>query len=637
MHLRRNTMCSVYNSVFAGFPEGLHIDGNNTQANADANNLQIENTFISGCQNASKFFTVPSGQTWTSAYEAGWFLNPTRNNDTLINNSQLQLIDPFNLTAPNFLPTKTVYKLNGWIYVKNNATLTIDPGTIIRGDKTAQGALIIERGSKLNAIGTQAEPIVFTSGEPALSRTYGDWGGVIMCGYAQCNLPGGTGTIEGGVGSTYGGGLTPNNADNSGTLKYVRIEFGGIAFAANNEINGLTMGGIGNGTTIDNVQVSYNGDDAFEWFGGTVNAKHLIAFRNWDDEFDTDNGYQGKVQFAVSLRDPNVADSYSGSNGFESDNDGTGTTNQPYTSPTFSNVSMFGPQPTPGAACDVNYKRALHLRRNTAIDIYNAIFLGYPTGLYVDGNNTQNKATFDSLTLQYSFLAGMPATTFFGVPSGQTWNVSTERAWYTASARHNDTLVTSAAVQITDPFNLTTPNFLPLATSPVWGKSYWSRSVTGQITYDNAANTPMSNTTVYLKTQGGALVESTTTNATGNFTIFTIDGVYVLDGTTAKTYGGLDQVDAVRIRQNVSNLYAFSPLQYKAANVDLTTGPNNGVNVVDAVQIRQKNANIPTPNWKIANYVFETPTVTVSGANVVQNFKSLCAGDVNKNWTPPVE
>ena len=638
LHLRRNTMCSIYNSVFAGYPVGLYIDGNNTQANAIANNLQIENTLIVGCQDASKFFNVPSGQTWTAADEAAWFLStsPNRYNDTLINNSQMLLIDPFNLTTPNFLPIKTVYKLNGWIYVKNNATLTIDPGTIIRGDKIAQGALIIERGSKLNAIGTQTEPIVFTSGEPAGSRTYGDWGGLILCGYAQINQPGGTAIIEGGVGSIYGGGLTPNNADNSGTLKYVRLEFPGIAFSPNNEINGLTMGGVGTGTTVDHIQVSYSGDDSYEWFGGTANAKYLIAFRGQDDEWDTDNGYIGKVQFAVSLRDPNWAD-VSGSNGFESDNDNTGSTNQPFTKPTFSNISFFGPQPTPGAACNTNYKRAMHLRRNTSLNVYNSIFLGYPTGLYIDGNNTQNKASFDSLTVQYSLLAGMPATSFFGVPGGQTWTVATERAWYLTPARHNDTLVTSVAVGITDPFNLTSPNFLPLTTSYVWGKSYWSRNVTGQITYDNAANTPMSNTTVYLKTQAGAIVESTTTNVSGNYTIYAVNGIYVLDGSTTKTYGGLDAVDAVRIRQNVSNIYPFTPLQYKAANVDLTTGPNNGVNVVDAVQIRQKLANIPTPNWKIANYVFETPTITVAGSGVVQNFKSLCAGDVNKSWTPPVE
>ena len=133
--------------------------------------------------------------------------------------------------------------------------------------------------------------------------------------------------IEGGVnnaaGDAFYGGTDAN--DNSGVLRYVRIEFPGIAFTDNNEINGLTCGGVGAATTLEHVQVSYSGDDSFEFFGGTVNAKYLIAYRGWDDDFDTDFGYSGKIQFAVSLRDPEIADQ-SGSNGFESDNDGSGTT-----------------------------------------------------------------------------------------------------------------------------------------------------------------------------------------------------------------------------------------------------------------------------------------------------------------------
>ena len=168
--------------------------------------------------------------------------------------------------------------------------------------------------------------------------------------------------IEGGPTSTYGG---SDDADNSGILKYVRIEFPGIAFQPDKEINGLTLGGVGSGPNVDNMQVSYSGDDSYEWFGGTVNARHLIAFRGWDDDFDTDYGYRGMVQFAVSLRDPDVADAGSGSNGFESDNDGNGTTDAPFTSPVFSNISMFGPLVTPSTTVNPNFKRAMHLRRNT--------------------------------------------------------------------------------------------------------------------------------------------------------------------------------------------------------------------------------------------------------------------------------
>ena len=246
-----------------------------------------------------------------------------------------------------------IYLLSGFVYVTNNSTLTIQPGTIIEGDQATKGALIITRGSKMQAIGTVSQPIVFTSNQPAGFRSYGDWGGLILCGSAPVNDPAGERLIEGGVDAVKGlyGGVNPT--DNSGTLKYVRIEFAGIAFLPNNEVNGLTCGGVGSGTTIDYVQVSYSGDDAYEWFGGTVNAKHLISLRNWDDDFDTDYGYSGKIQFGVVLRDSTIAD-VSGSNGFESDNDANGSTNSPYTKPIFSNISVFGPKITANTTINSN-------------------------------------------------------------------------------------------------------------------------------------------------------------------------------------------------------------------------------------------------------------------------------------------
>ena len=177
------------------------------------------------------------------------------------------------------LVNDTVYLLSGFVYVEDGATLNIEPGTIIRGEKDTKGSLIITRGSKINALGTVDQPIVFTSNEPEGARNYGDWGGLIILGDAPINVPGGIAVIEGGVDTpegdgTYGG---ANAADNSGSLIYVRIEYPGIPFVAGNEINGLTCGGVGSGTVIDHVMVSRSGDDAFEFFGGTVNAKYLIA------------------------------------------------------------------------------------------------------------------------------------------------------------------------------------------------------------------------------------------------------------------------------------------------------------------------------------------------------------------------
>ena len=182
------------------------------------------------------------------------------------------------------------YVLKGWVYIANGAELTIEPGTIIKGDKQTKATIIAERGGKLIAQGTAEAPIVFTSAQPKGQRKPGDWGGVILCGQAPHNA--GEAQIEGGPRAKHGG----NDVhDNSGVLSYVRVEFAGYPFATDQEINGVTLGSVGDGTKIDHVQVSYSNDDSFEWFGGTVNCKNLIAFNGWDDDFDTDNGISAIV------------------------------------------------------------------------------------------------------------------------------------------------------------------------------------------------------------------------------------------------------------------------------------------------------------------------------------------------------
>jgi hypothetical protein len=303
------------------------------------------------------------------------------------------------ITSNTTWTSNNIYLLSGFVYVESGATLTIQPGTIIKGDKASKGTLIIKQGARIEASGTAAQPIVFTSNEPAGSRSRGDWGGVILCGRAPINQAG-TPTIEGGVQAVYGG--TDAN-DNSGTLRYVRIEFPGIAFQPNSEINGLTLGGVGAGTTIDYVQVAYSGDDSFEWFGGTVNAKHLVAIAATDDDFDTDFGYTGRVQYGLILRDPNSAD-VSGSTAFESDNDAAGSTLTPRTAPVFSNVTAILPNPIGATA---NFTRAMHLRRNTSISIFNSVLTGWPQGLTLDGSAVQANATAGNLVLKNNVMAGM--------------------------------------------------------------------------------------------------------------------------------------------------------------------------------------------------------------------------------------
>src|SRR6476659_5517651 len=280
------------------------------------------------------------------------------------------------------------------VYVTNGAILTIEPGTKIVGELNRQGGLIITRSSKIIADGTPDKPIIFTS--EASSPQRGDWSGIILLGNAPTNSSfngvQGIGEIEGGVNNSDGLGLygTPitqsqNPADNSGILRYVRIEYAGYAFLPDKEINGLTFGGVGSGTVVDYVQVSYANDDSFEWFGGTVNCKHLISYRTLDDDFDTDNGFSGTVQFGICLRDSSVAD-ISKSEAFESDNDANGSTLTPQTKAVFSNMTVIGPRENPGSLGNSLFLAGAQIRRNSSESIFNSIIMGWPTGLLLDAS-----------------------------------------------------------------------------------------------------------------------------------------------------------------------------------------------------------------------------------------------------------
>jgi hypothetical protein len=297
----------------------------------------------------------------------------------------IQLINA-DITASTTWTKDKRYLLSGNRFVKNGATLTIEPGTVIYGDKATKGALVIEAGSKLIAAGTAAAPIIFTSSSPAGARNYGDWGGLVLLGNAKHNQ-GAKQNIEGITAGTLGQYGGDNDEDNSGTVTYVRVEFAGIALSTDNELNGITFGSVGNGTTFHHVQVSYSGDDAFEWFGGTLEATHLIAYKTYDDDFDTDFGFRGKIQYAAAFRDPNQADK-SGSNIFESDNDGAGSTNTPLTAPIFANVTAFGPfvyakldkdGKIAGSAVSSNYQNGGHIRRHSAFQLYNSVIVGAGT------------------------------------------------------------------------------------------------------------------------------------------------------------------------------------------------------------------------------------------------------------------
>ena len=399
----------------------------------------------------------------------------------------------FELTKSHTIK-KGVYTLVGWIYVKEGASLTIEPGTIIKGsNKSYDGteaatgsSIIIERGAKIMAEGTVNAPIVFTSAQPKGQRKAADWGGIIICGKAVNNQ--GEMTIEGGVNARHGG---SDNNDNSGVMRYCRLEFGGYPFSTDNEINGLTLGSVGSGTTLEYIQVSCAGDDSFEWFGGNVNAKHLIAYHGWDDDFDTDNGFSGKLQFMLGVRHPRIADT-SNSNGFESDNNADGSTNEPYTTCVFSNVTIVGPLGQDNSFVNDNayidglswgedagiktgiFQSAMQIRRNSRLSCFNSVAMGYPVGLILEndkGSTTTTWAENGNLKLMNITFAGMNIT---GADANQkidgTWTGDISANYFTKSGLNNAVLENIADLKLKQPNSLQpAPNWGPTAGSPLLG------------------------------------------------------------------------------------------------------------------------------------------------------------------------
>ena len=379
------------------------------------------------------------------------------------------------INADKTLKEGTTYKLRGIVYVVDGATLTIEAGTRIEGEKSTRGALIVTRGTKLMANGTKEKPIVFTSDSSTPSA--GDWGGIVMLGRAKTNNSfngaAGIGEIEGGVNNADGLGLYggADDADNSGSLQYVRIEYAGYAFLPDKELNSLTLGAVGSGTTIDYVQVSYALDDAFEWFGGTVNCSHLIAYKTLDDDFDSDNGYRGNVQFGIVLRDSSRAD-ISKVEAFESDNDANGSDLRPQTAPVFSNITAIGPREKINNTGNSLYDAAAQLRRNTSLSVFNSVIMGWPAGLLIDaskGTPVHGNITAGKLVIQNTTIAGCAAPTKFadntGVATG--WTNTDVSNWFGAAAHHNEILAENAEVKLADAFNYANPDFTPLAGSPL--------------------------------------------------------------------------------------------------------------------------------------------------------------------------
>ena len=395
---------------------------------------------------------------------------------------------------------KGTYTLKGWVYVADGAELTIEPGTVIKGHKLTKSALIVEPGGKLYAQGTSSEPIVFTSGEDKGSRKPGDWGGLIVCGKARNNQ--GTIQIEGGPRTKHGGN---DDSDNSGVISYVRVEFAGYPFESDKEINAVTFGSVGSGTQVDHVQVSYTNDDSYEWFGGAVNCKYLIAYKGWDDEFDTDNGFSGKVQFGLSVRDPRVADK-SMSNGFESDNCADGASVDPYTSCTFSNMTFIGPKavasdfsnsvdyitggsvyPNNGSGLGL-FQAAMQIRRGSRLNCFNSIATGYPIGIIIDGEKGDTPASAQNglLAVQNVWMSNMDclgsdknklfSDVYYNWQTGaeESGKQSNSRTWFLAQSGNQYT-ESADSWQLADAAGVGAA-FMPQAGSPLLSAASFSDS-----------------------------------------------------------------------------------------------------------------------------------------------------------------
>lgn len=335
------------------------------------------------------------------------------------------------------LNADTCYYLKGCVTV-HNGTLNIPAGTRIFGidnivsGTNFPGTLIIDTTGYIIANGTSSNPIIFTSGKPVNSRLAGDWGGIVIAGNAPANqnCNGTAFTIEGPCTPIFAGGT--NAADSSGSLTYVQIHYAGRAVQLNNELNSLTMAAVGSKTQIHHIQVTNALDDAFEWFGGTVNCHHLIAYNTKDDDFDTDFGYRGKVQFALALRLDTAAHDISKSHGIESDNNNDGASDYTCgtykTSPIFSNVTLIGPKFCGVSTVNSEFEAAIQIRRNSRNSVYNSIVAGWNQGLRVDDRNpnpvtagfdpTAANTLNDLLSFSYNTFANTGTPT---LSTGNSW------------------------------------------------------------------------------------------------------------------------------------------------------------------------------------------------------------------------
>lgn len=395
---------------------------------------------------------------------------PNADSGTAVNcpaNPPVQQVAPGDIMMSQTWDCNRVYNLTGLTFVRAGATITIGPGTKITGLGMG-AALIFTRGARIDAQGTRAQPIVFTSANPAGMRRQGDWAGVVLLGAAPINITGagvgaGTNNIEGIEASdargNYGG-MDP--AHNCGTMRYVRIEFAGQGLSMGNELNGLTTGGCGTGTTLDYIQVHQAADDAFEFFGGTHDAKHLISTQHDDDGLDWDFGYSGRIQYMV-IQSPAMSGE-SDPRGIEADNNAMMNDAMPRSSPTIWNISVIGAE-----GAEPYTQPGIVLRRGTAGAINNAIVMEYKQGaadIIDNATVTQARAMPSALFIRNSIFFNNGAAgvqfTDLSAAAAEGMPALDEDMFFRTAAFANRFDVNPMIAGAT---NLLTPNFAPAAAS----------------------------------------------------------------------------------------------------------------------------------------------------------------------------
>jgi hypothetical protein len=532
-----------------------------------------------------------------------------------------------NITGTVTLDATKVYLLTSTCVVRSGGKLIIPAGTVIRGaaDLTATPKLYamitVERGGLIEVNGTAKNPVIMTSNKAIGSRDRGDWGGLVLCGKAV-NNQGLDVQLEGfnnvAVDNSLGKFGGTDDKDNSGIVKYVRIEFAGLAFEPNKEVNSLTMGSVGSATVIEGVQCSFGNDDAFEWFGGTVNCKKIISYKTTDDDFDTDFGYRGIVQFGIAVRDTayfdlswNAASGASTSETFESDNDAAGSGKTPYTAAIFSNITCVGPVDLDKTHADLTstqrgaFRRGARIRRNSRLSIVNSIIMGYRNQIMFDGDSTiiaagvkagtinDKSNLFRNNYITNSKAAAAASATNNGIAEISAGNlVSTLDAWLKLSGNANmiDKADYKTGLILVDPKNSTAPDFRPVSTNTdlIGTSDYTAKLLDNAGTFTICDEFTTNPTSITVKSGSDALFNVSFPDSDAKYTwqlnnVNTVDGINLVGSTndtllvksvTMANNGELYRCVANTRFCNVTSTEAKLTTLYKACTL-ITTQPSN--------------------------------------------------------------